>query len=358
MTNTLSAREARPAPGGTGPLMAALLRDPIVRVTLGVWVLVLAPFVLPMSPATFATYSDLYADPPMLAMVVAAAFWGRRRIVSPVERQFWLLVGLAFAVWLASFVPWFVTGGADSPRLTLFNDLAYTVFYLLWLMGISLRPHLGDGQPMLAVGRRFRVAGMFVLVLAGLAYFILVPLSLAPAVYNTWLPSFYLYLVFDVFVLVRLVVLRHEAGRGRWRIIYGALALGALALLFNDAVEYVYWAEWVTYPYGSMLDMSWTLAPVILVFAIRTRHCAGETPVEARREAPPEESLLRTPGFLAAVALGLPIVHIALHLTPLLNPSLRRPREYVAVAALLALWLLAFGALRVLKRERARLAGR
>lgn len=177
--------EPRPSPGGASSLTAALLRDPIVRLTLVVWVLVLVPYVLPIAPATFATYSDLYADPPLLAMLVVAAFWGRRRIVSPVERQFWLLIGLAFAVWLASFVPWLLTGGADSPRLTLLTDLAYTAFYLLLLLGITLRPHLGSAQPMLAVGRRFRVAGMFVLVLAGLAYFILVPLSLAPAVYNT-----------------------------------------------------------------------------------------------------------------------------------------------------------------------------
>lgn len=154
---------------------------------------------------------------------------------------------------------------------------------------------------------------------------------------------------------MRLVLLRHETTVARWRILYGALALGALALLYNDVVEYFYWAEWVTYPYRTALDASWTLAPLILTLAIRARHYAGAMPAEPPPEASPDASLLRTPVFLAAAALALPVLHVALNATTLVNPSLRRPREYVAVAALLALWLLAFVALRALRQEHARL---
>ena len=343
------------APDNIRPAAAvrALTRDPIAVATLVVWALVCLPYALPLGQTWLARYQELGLFPPLLTMVVLASFSGIRRLESPQERQFWTLMGAAFAVWLVSYAPYYVVPADQrSLELDLADDLFYLAFYLCLLLALDVRPHLATASPFADRERWLKSLGTALLAFAGLGYFALIPAALDPQDYATWVPSYYLYLAFDVFLLVRLAAMTARAGSTRWRLLYGALAASTALMLIVDAAELVSRLGVMRFDSGRPTDLFWTVPIVLYAWSARLRHQVTTAHATVPYLEAFDSSPLRTGSFLLLCALALPAAHFVLYLAGLLDPSTHALRESVALGALLSLGALAAVAYRTLERER------
>jgi signal transduction histidine kinase len=344
---------------GTAAILWSLRRDRIAVATLVVWALGCLPYALPLGRVWLDDYQAYVLFPLLIAMVVLASFSGVTRLELPQERQFWTLIGAAFGIWLISYVPYFaVAADSRSVQRDLVDDLFYLGFYLCLLLALEVRPHLATTSPIADRERWIKSLGTTLLALASLGYFVLVPAALAPQDYASWVPSYYLYLAFDAFLLARLAALAAGAGSARWRLLYGALAASTLLMLAVDALELADRLGVMRFESGAATDVIWTVPLVAYAWSARLRHQAsgGSTAVpfmEAFEIAPQ-----RTGSYLLLCAMALPGAHLVLYPTGLLDPSTHAAREWVVLGALLALGALAAVTYRLLERDRLALRAR
>jgi hypothetical protein len=83
-------------------MVAVLLKDWIVRLSLFLWFGGVALYVLPGIPESWAVeFGGRYYHLPTVLPPMLASFVGLRRLPEPLERRFWLIIGSAFAAWFA-----------------------------------------------------------------------------------------------------------------------------------------------------------------------------------------------------------------------------------------------------------------
>ncbi len=332
---------------------SGLRRDPIAIALLIAWALAALPYAFSSDQEWLARYQMLFLFPPLLAFVVVACLVGRRRLESWQERQFWTLVGAAFAAWLASYVPYYVVAAAQRGLwFELTGELLYLLFYICLLLALDVRPHLATSSRIGDAERWLKSLGAVLLTFAALVYFVLIPAAFNPSDYGTWVPSLSLYVALDTFVVIRLAALVARAGPGRWRLLYGALAISTALMLVVDVLEYLGWAGMLRFEDGRPTDLVWTVPIVAFAGAARLRHRAGAAPPTVPFLEAFEASPLRTGSFLLTCALSVPAVHVAAYLSGLLDPTTKTPREWVVLATLVVLGGLAALAYRTLERER------
>lgn len=343
-----------PARGGrTGAAAGGLRRDPMAIALLMVWALAALPYAFSSDQEWLARYQLLFLFPPLLAFDVAACFVGRGRLESWQERQFWTLVGAGFTAWLVSYVPYSVVPAAQQGlRFELAGELLYLLFYLCLLLALDIRPHLATSSRLGDAERWLKSLGAVLLTFAALVYFVLIPATFNPTDYGTWVPSLSLYVALDAFVVIKLAALVARAGPGRWRLLYGALAISTALMLVVDLLEYLGWAGVLRFVDGRPTDLIWTVPIVAFAGAARLRHHAGAAPATVPFLEAFETRPLRTGSFLLTCALSAPGVHFGAYLAGLLDPTTKTAREWVVLATLVVLGGLAAVAYRTLERER------
>jgi signal transduction histidine kinase/CheY-like chemotaxis protein len=337
-------------------MLTALPRDGFVRVTTALWLAGVLLYVIPGVPAEWREQFGLrYFPLTTYTPIVIAAFVGLGRIPEATERRFWTLIGTAFLCWLAVSLPYlFVEDEEWTHHLSIAAEFGYVLFYSFFALAVELRPHEQHTGSVAETERRLRTAGVTLFAFFLLCYFALVPASFAPDVYETAIPSFYMYLLLDGYLLGRLLWMRRDTWSVRWTMLYAWLAASAGVVMVGDIVEFAAYRfdDSILNP-GSMRDHIWTIPGVLFVIAIRARHVPLAAELRVLNEPRPGLRTLRAGHILLMSALALPFIHLMGYASGLFGNAASRPvRDMVSVLSMCSLGGFAISAYRALERER------
>ncbi|MDY7093194.1 MAG: HAMP domain-containing sensor histidine kinase [Acidobacteriota bacterium] len=253
------------------------------------------------------------------------------------DQEFWNLVSLAFLCWwivpsVELVFPWFFQSALGWPAY----DALMLLFYFLLISAVELRPDWGGRSD---PEYRLELLGSGIFLFAMLAYF-----TVIPAVYSQpseglrfWLSS-PLYVIMDLYLVVRLLWVRRGAGGTRWAPIYTCMIVAAVLWALTDSYDIL-----TTFPYlpldaefGPQWLFLWRLAIPAFIVSVRFR---GYSPRQPPAPAHPWDRHHRSLiSRLLVLALLLPIIHLIVQFTtPSAEEGLRHARELVATVGLLAL---------------------
>jgi PAS domain S-box-containing protein len=285
-------------------------------------------------------------------------------MASSTERRFWALwsAGLGFGL-IVRFI-YLVNPQVDSLASGAVSiDVLYVLFYLALILSLQVRPDRLTSDQERSELRLLEAAGTAVFVLALLAYFTVVPNTLNPEEYGTWVPSLLLYWVLDAFLFLTLVYLRNTSASREWRILYSWLAMAPLLWATTEILELLFYIEWQGQDWttAGYLDVFWYLPWFFITVAGRVR----ARPVPALMGAPKQRvhmpraaGSLGRPGSLVVMGMTLPVIHFGSNLLDLLDPATRDPRESVVLVAVVLLLGTAFIHQKLLGRHTVALARR
>lgn len=320
-------------------------------------VLAVAIYSVPlMDRGTLTAFGASPFEIPFVATAMIAAFYGLQTITDRHERRFWSYLGAACVFWLAALL---VIATVPDERWTVAHDIGVDAVYLLFyapiLLAAELMPHLRRPADRRETERWLRWAGLTALVVGWFGYFVVVPVVYDHDFYATMLPSSLLFITIDLVMLVRFSLLAFSCGSPRWRVLYGALAVTAAAILATDALDALVAAGMLPLVDGSITDLIWAAPPFALVVVFRLRyldlprHADG---LVGREEESRDLDPVRVGSFLVASAFSFPLVHYALHSMHTFGNGLEWAHHLVVFLALVLLGSLAVAAFRMLERER------
>lgn len=316
-----------------GNAFSAILRDRVWQLFLLLSIAVALPF----GPAAFRTnFAQLWLDPVMLVTLLAVIGYGLGRLGER-ERQFWALWSAAFACWLMVRLCFIVV--PEARRDTAFDlatDCLYMLFYMLLLTAAVVGPHLQHRGGLSQKIRALQLVGSTVLVFGFLIYFVLIPGHVKPQLYQSWLPSFDLYVALDLLVALTYGVLARSCGNRRWAILYSLLATTAATWAIVDLLEGLQVTGRLAFETGAWTDFIWQVPALFVAAAARGRHLiADET--DSSSSLHPMISALRLRSPLALSAVALPTVHFALHALGLGDADLQPSRQLLVLTCIVLL---------------------
>jgi signal transduction histidine kinase len=335
-----------PASAERNPVVTALTADPFLWAYGAVFVvetvLLATPVLGPASRERFGAYQFLF---PALALMVAGGWAGLGQVSAGEERRFWRFVATGFGCWLiAHTITAAYTGAENRHVIDVVIDTLSLVAYLLPLMALERKPHLGSARGAVELDRRLKSIGISCVAGGWYAYFVLVPEAMDPGFHRSVLPSFYGFLTLDLLLVGRSLTNAIRCNDRRWRVIYLALAAGAFANGVADVCDTLVMADVLSWTDGSPTDLVWLVSPGIYLLASRLRHAPLPVgPVDAQR--PPNASYdlnpLKTASLLLAGAFTFPMGHIWLYSAEFGNDVLERGHGILVLCALAVLGTLA-----------------
>jgi signal transduction histidine kinase/CheY-like chemotaxis protein/HPt (histidine-containing phosphotransfer) domain-containing protein len=270
---------------------------------------------------------------PLLVVALWALGHGGWRTGGPGERRFWGFIAAAMLLWLvAEILQRAPAGWRDHSDLS--NDFLYLLFFILFIFAAESRPERGLRPPYMTWLRRIELVSAVIFVFGLLFYFVLIPRYLGGEAVASWLASAYMYLVLDLYLVCRFLVLSRLSVVPRWRGIHGFLALTACCWLVADLLGYV--AELAGFEAAVTVDLFWHLSFVPFVLAARLRHIyapAGGSRDLPAPPAPESRSWLPVVGY----TFFLPFLHVLLYSLDLVNPALERSRSVLILVHLVIL---------------------
>ena len=344
---------------------ARLARDPYLWTTAGLGLAILAPSFFPLlSPAALAALNGRWSDAILLLCAVAALVAGSGAAPSVDERRFWRLLaaglGCFLLVELGGLAGLIASGRGTASAL---QTLLFVGLYVFAAIALELKPHVRHAEPeRWRWRRRLEAAGVVVLGLGLLAYFVLLPELFAQRGLQTSLPSLMVYAAFDSYLIVRGWQLRAATADRGWRSVYTLLLAVFVLWWLADVAEAARWAGWLSpAALGRLLDILWLPPYLGLVLAARLRRAqlaaAGTKVAEPPAGAPEEDhsawALWRRPLWLQAALL--PLAHELLAGAGALDPGAEPAQQVCAVVVLVAIGSLAVVDQRRLERESRRL---
>lgn len=246
------------------------LRDPFLGLGLLVWFLSALPSLLPGTPGDLAyVWADQFSDVPTLVLVMTAALLRAARAPLRRERLFWRLLAVGLAGWMTVrglylMIPYEGRGMGF--------DLATDAFYLAGYLFIALALELG-----LAPGgedrvRRVESVGTLVFGFALLSYFTFAPSVFHPDAYADWVSSLFLYALFDLYLVVRLVVVYRSLPDPGWRLALPWVGITFFLWLVGDVTEGLMYRGAIGFWEPALpTDLLWLAPPLTLLVAVRVR---------------------------------------------------------------------------------------
>ena len=138
--------------------------------------------------------------------------------------------------------------------------------------------------------------GFVVFAFGLLIYFAIIPGAMNPEVYDTWIPSLLLYVVLDVYVVMRLVYLRRASSGSHWETVYTWLLATAVLWMVTDSYEALSYIGVVPFVWsGTVLDLVWFSPFFTVVVAARSRDLQFLSPTVHTDRAPLLATSIRTP---------------------------------------------------------------
>jgi hypothetical protein len=277
-------------------------------------------------------YSSLYADLPLLIMVLVSIRYGLRHIEDRSERYFWNLLSLGFCVWLAQVVLVLVTQSKTfrPVEVGFTSSLLFFLFYVSLMLGLESQPHLAVASTpgLLRLLDRLGVLAFFIGVLL---YCEITPLLIESD--SIQASSWMVYVVFDLYLSLRLIGFIRVARERHWQRIYGWLLIAVLLWFVSDilGLAIVIGIIGDQEPYG-MFDPFFIFSLVSVVIAARSRELSR---LERATELRIEPLYALHMGPLIFYAMMFPLIHIGFTKSVLYSPSLATVRETLVLTFLI-----------------------
>ncbi|HED64372.1 MAG TPA: hypothetical protein ENJ09_02340, partial [Planctomycetes bacterium] len=300
------------------------------------------------------SYVISFADLPLAGLTIAALLLARMRTRDSVERASWTLLAVAFGFALP--VHLLGIGQTEFPtwRLDLVQELMLCGYYLMITLALELRlsgSRLGTYRGVRVV----RMAGTAVFVIGLFIYYVALPGFLDREIYDSWVPSFFLYVVLDLHIVVRIIGLLATSKPGPWRETYWFILASFGIWMGLDFLELSHYVGEIVFPFGSAADIIWCFPYLPLLIAARRR-----TLSRTEEDDEPERTsqvaripfLITQPLFYAVV---VPILHFGSYALDWSDLLLRDERELVMLVMLPLLAGLSFLHHRALEKENERL---
>ncbi|HEY3132937.1 MAG TPA: PAS domain S-box protein, partial [Acidobacteriota bacterium] len=274
-----------------------------------------------------------------------------REIAQSEERRFWgcLTIAFGFLLVLECFY-YFFPAVRKTPTGAVAIDCLYLMFYLSLVLASEIKPHLKPGWASADPAHRFDASGAALFVFGLLVYFVLIPSSVNRNVYETFVPSMYLYLALDLFLVVRFVYLRRASKNQRWRTLYGWLAVTAALLGGTDLLDCLHYAKILDFRSGTLLDMFWFMPFLAMVATARLRHYPFPGQQRYAEETPLRRPLWRGSALILYVLI-FPIFHFAFYFLGVLDSASRPARGITVLSLMVVLGTMAFAQALVLERN-------
>lgn len=325
-------------------LRELLLRDRLADLV--VLAYVVATVVTWIRP-TYPGASNPYYVPFLYSgLVVLSLLWRMGDVQAPRERRFWIALTAGWIFWLVAEGLFVFHPPVTNLRALI--QVFITAYYVCIVSAVEREPHVGE-LPSTATGlaRLFSWPTVGFFVLALLVYLVLIPYAMGSDLEARLFEPVY-FVVLDIYLLARFLLLLRRARTERWRTLYAALAVPVAITLLTDLTI----AGDTVFSWGFRLPVwSWNLSYVSLALAVRMRHlplAAGETGLSPfAAEEPSFLRSIQTLGF----GIALPVVHISAYQLGIFEAVSRDVREIVAVLSLSFFGVLSLIKHRVLERR-------
>ncbi len=322
---------------------AAIRADRLVQATLLVYAAFTLLYTSPvLDPGRRA--SLMAGTVPTLAFLIlllAALRIGLHRLSDAAERRFWGDLSVAVGCWIAAVL--LNLAAPPETSLLLGEEALYAAYYVALVMALGRLPHRRpeerpQGGLLALPSFAIFVAGLF-------TYFTIIPLIFHRREYDSSLPSTYLYLILDAFIIVKLVDLCWRSPSARWRAHYLLLAVTTALFFYNDLYNLPFYAAHTERPWELPEALLWDFQFVLLVLAVRLRH--QSFPAAAAIDEPQRDAFAEARESTLVVALLFPCIHFTAYALGYLDQATKPPRDLLMLA-----WLCALGAVALLQHRR------
>lgn len=251
------------------------------------------------------------------------------------EVRFWSLIGGGVAAWWIYCILWFAYPNFLETAMGLTQaDVLFLFYYLAIVIALDLRPDLDRRSEQLRLPFWTEVSGTSLFALGIMTYFVLIPYFRSRNIeYWSFVNSYYLYLAFDAYLVLRLIQLAVGSHTRRWRILYGILGASFAIEFVTNTLELLSYLPRDELHLSTLTGPVWFLPVSLLAFAGRLRLAdlgAAAAPGEASQ-----------PARLVVFTFVVPLVHLLLYGVDLLDPASRQVRDLMVVVYLVAMGSLA-----------------
>jgi len=284
-------------------------------------------FEMPFFPKFAEKYLDLILLTIMLGCTISAA----RRCTRKRERLFWIYMVGTYGSWWLLGVMYLLPFNPTEIFYGFFSDIFYILFYCAFFLALQVPPNVPRPD---FFSDRYRLIHDLAPIFFGLAlfaYFIVVPINFNQAIFDDYFPSFFWYVLVDLFLGYKLLSLSAMTSSPSWRSIYFLLGLSELTWAVFDALQALYWAELIIYPEFSRIDFFWLFPYSVFILATRVR------PEKTIRKVTTKPTYNPAGTRLIAYGFTLPIIHFGGHAIGLFDSAVRFERTTLVV-----IWLLLF----------------
>lgn len=319
-----------------------LIKDPFIMASGALVVLVSIPLVVPaLSTEFWIKKYPYYFDTPLLALAAFALWRAEKRTENIRSGLFWNYLAFGFGFWLTIRL-----GGTflddDSRAAFLATDLLYLAFYLFLILAFQLQPHQQWQEKQDDLMRQLESAGATLFSFGLLIYIVVIPATYNPISLFTHIPSAMLYVVLNLYLLARVLVLRNASKRDPWRGCYNWLLVATAGFVLLDGFDLASRIDGRIDEAlrGTLLESLWLLPIVAFIAAARLFTLNGLNSGVTSQERDFEELVRRWRGKLTYLAVVPPLIHILLEIVGWADEQTRAPREILVV-----IWVLTAAAL-------------
>lgn len=285
--------------------------------------------------------ADYFSTLVLLGLAIAAVFQGIGSRKSEREQFFWRLVGIALTAWLIGELTALLFYDFESPFTLAAVDALYLCYYMAFALALDIQPQTADSRLQIRPLRVLGSAGR-VLFLSGLfIYFVILPSTLRAEEFLTWVPSFSLYVVLDLYLVARIAQEMRRASTTRSRQVYGLLLAAMLFALATDSVDLAWIASYLPDTFPRVADLCWYAPMILFVVAARV---GSFTSASGSQVHPDDDQVRGVP--LLVYSLGFALLHMVLSLIPHAAGPLQSARAFQVMV-----WLIIFGFLNVIQNS-------
>ncbi len=284
-------------------------------------------------------------------LAVGALLYGVRQIKHPEERRFWLLIAFGLAGWLVVELLLFFAPDVEAMQRQTNEGLLALLYYATLFVAVATNPHLKPGWS--RGNTRYWTAGAASLVFAlgSIAYVFLIQTKFVRGA-ESFVPNQLTYLFHDLLAAGTFAYLSRTCGSIRWRNLYALMAVASGLWVFRTSSELLVNSGIVPLVYDRMIFNS--VVPYLpILAAARLRHYAApqQTPAKDDHRVS-RQSPLRLGGSPILYLAVIPVLHFGGYWTGVFNPDARLYREFLVLAVILVLVVLAFVNQKQLESER------
>lgn len=329
-------------------LAAVVRHDEIAKWTLAAFLVFLVLPFLPL-PGFLTDWVVSYSTDFLVLVAVVALRLGHSRLSSLAEKRFWNDLTLAYGCWLLSGFLLSPYGYGPFPlKVSLTVDILYGLFYIGLVLAVEREPHRSGSERLQGLERTLGWPANTAFVVGLYVYFVVIPAFQNRSYYQSTLPYFYLYIVLDGYLTLRLLLLAGRARSPRWRVLYRLFAASTGLNLLASTSGLVFYSAFKNEIVQALL---WKPTIVVFILFVRARHQLAET-VEPEPTRNTKDAFR---GQTLFFALAFPLIHFVCDKLDLLDEPGHASREWLVLIWLLLIGTVALVQHRILERHHAAL---